>query len=197
MKSTKNILVFYFIILFLSNYPVTKEIEICKIRGKQHICGKGKDNSGYMDNINVEFFTTCATLQKANGYSCLCIQTTFSGIWNNRFQGYNGLDVQTYDSNYLIYQYSYKNPPINTELFNKCYIGMDCSDITDKNLCLSASQCEYINMRCRAKCSNHNSQDSCSKDSSCRLDIEKNRCTNSSKLPVFKLISFIMISLLI
>ena len=33
MKRTKEILVFYFIILFLSHYPVTKEIEICRIGG--------------------------------------------------------------------------------------------------------------------------------------------------------------------
>ena len=64
MKSTKEILVFYFFILFLSKTPVTKEIEICKIGGKEHICGKGKDNSGHVDNINVEFFTTCATLEE-------------------------------------------------------------------------------------------------------------------------------------
>ena len=190
MKSTKEILVFYFIILFLSNTPVTKEIEICRIGGKQHICGKGKDNSGYVDNINVEFFTKCATLQEKYGYSCLCVQVTNSGIWNNKLQGYNDFDVATYDTKKLIYQIS-----DDEEVDNKCFVGIDCRDITDKSLCLSANQCEYIDMNCRAKCSNHISIDNCQKDYSCRLDIENSFCTNSSKLPVFKLIYIIIISL--
>ena len=42
MKSTKEILSFYFIILLILNYPVTEAIEICRIGGKQHICGKGE-----------------------------------------------------------------------------------------------------------------------------------------------------------
>ena len=193
MKTTKEILVFYFIILFLSNYPLTKEIEICRIGGKQHICGKGKDNSGYVDNINVEYFTTCATLEKADGYSCLCVRVTTSGIWKNELEGYNDKDVKSYQTNYLTYQIVSTNPPKNTEIFNKCYIGIDCSDITDKSLCLTASQCEYKDGRCLAKCSNHISQDECKRDSSCRLDNEKFRCTNSSILPSFKLISIIMI----
>ena len=195
MKRTKEILSFYFIILFLSNYPVTKEIEICRIGGKQHICGKGKDNSGYVDGINVEYFTTCATLEEADGYSCLCVRVTTSGIWKNEFEGYNEFDVETYDKRYLTYQISSNNPPKNTNVFNKCFIGIDCSDITDKNLCLSASQCEYKYGECIAKCSKHTSQIECNSDSSCRLDNEKSRCTNSSKLPSFKLISIIMIIL--
>ena len=195
MKSTKEILGFYFIIFFLSNYPVTKEIEICRIGGKQHICGKGKGNSGYVDNINVEFYTSCATLEDVDGYSCVCVHITSSGIWKNKFNGYNDLGVQTYNTNYLTYQISEKNQPSNLEIFNKCFIGRDCSDITDKRLCLDASQCEYINGKCSAKCSNHSSQESCLKDNSCRLDTEKSKCTNSSTLPVFKLILIIMISL--
>ena len=96
MKSTKNILVFYFIILFLLNTPVTKEIEICRIGGKEHICGKGKDNTKYVDGINVEYFTSCATLEREDGYSCLCVHITNSGIWHDKLQGYNDKDVQTY-----------------------------------------------------------------------------------------------------
>ena len=69
------------------------------------------------------------------------------------------------------------------------------SDITDKSLCLTASQCEYKNGKCIAKCSKHTSQEKCKSDSSCRLDNENSRCTNSSKLPSFKLISIIMIIL--
>ena len=195
MKRTKEKLVFYFIILFLSNYPLTKEIEICRIGGKQHICGKGKDNSGYVDNINVEYFTTCATLEEADGYSCLCVRVTTSGIWNNKFEGYNEFDVETYDTRYLTYQIKSDNPPKNTKIFNKCFIGIDCSDITDINLCLTASQCEYNNGKCIAKCSKHISQEECKSDSSCRLDNEKSRCTNSSKLSPFKLIPIIMIIL--
>ena len=195
MKSTKEILGFYFIILFLSNYPVTKEIEICRIGGKQHICGKGKYNSGYVDNINVEFFTSCATLEEDDGYSCVCVHITTSGIWRSQLEGYNDLDVQTYNTKYLTYQTSPENPPSDKEIFNKCYIGRDCSDITDKGLCINASKCEYINGKCRAKCSNHLSQETCSKDNSCRLDSVNSRCTNSSILPVFKLILNIMIIL--
>ena len=195
MQSPKEILVFYFIILFILNSPATNEIEICRIGGKQHICGKGKNNSHYVDNINVEFFTSCATLEKEDGYSCLCIHITNSGILHDNFQGYNDIDVQTYDEDYLTYQISPDKPPLSQSIFNKCFIGIDCSDITDKSLCLSASQCEYINYQCRAKCSNHDTQYSCQKDHSCRLDTEKSRCTNSSILPIFKLISIIMISL--
>ena len=88
-------------------------------------------------------------------------------------------------------------PPLNQEIFNKCFIGIDCADITDKSLCLSASQCEYVNYECRAKCSNHMSIDSCNRDHSCRLDTEKSLCTNNSILYVFKLISIIMINLLL
>ena len=137
-----------------------------------------------MDNINVKFYTTCATLQKADGYSCLCVHVTTSGIWRDRLEGYNDLDVQTYDENYLTYQITPKNPPVNIDTFNKCFIGIDCSDITDK--------CEYINGNCRAKCSNHLSQYECENDNSCRVDTQQlNSCTNSSLFPVFKLISFI------
>ena len=195
MKSTKEILVFYFIILFLSNIPITKEIEICRIGGKEHICGKGKDNTQYVDDINVEFFTSCATLENEDGYSCVCVHITTSGIWNQKFEGYDDTDVQTYDTRYLTYQISPNNPPLNTGIFNKCFIGIDCADITDKSLCLRASQCEYIKHKCQAKCSNHVSQDSCKSDSSCRIDTQKSLCTNSSILLVFKLISTIMIIL--
>ena len=188
MKSTKEILGFYFIILFLSNYPVTKEIEICRIGGKQHICGKGKDNSGYVDDVNVEYFTSCATLEDVDGYSCLCVQKTISGIWRHLLDGYNDLDVQTYDTKYLTYN-------SNQEIYNKCYIGSDCSDITDKSVCISASQCEYINGKCRAKCAKHSTIGSCEKDSSCRLVNGNHECTNSSILPVFKSILIIIISL--
>ena len=55
MKSTKEILSFYFIILLILIYPVTEAIEICRIGGKQHICGKSENNSGYIDNINVKY----------------------------------------------------------------------------------------------------------------------------------------------
>ncbi len=195
MKSTKEILGFYFIILFLSNYPVTKEIEICRIGGKQHICGKGKDNSGYVDDVNVEYFTSCATLEDVDGYSCVCVKITTSGIWRRLLDGYNDLDVQTYDTKYLTYQISQDKPNSNQEIYNKCYIGRDCSDITDKSVCISASQCEYINGKCRAKCAKHSSIDSCEKDSSCRLDAGSYKCTNSSILPVFKSILIIIISL--
>ena len=116
MKSTKEILVFYFIILFLSNIPITKEIEICRIGGKEHICGKGKDNTQYVDDINVEFFTSCATLENEDGYSCVCVHITTSGIWNQKFEGYDDTDVQTYDTRYLTYQISPNNPPLNTEI---------------------------------------------------------------------------------
>ena len=197
MKRTKEILSFYFIILFLSNYPVTKEIEICRIGGRQHICGKGKDNSAYVDGINVEYFTTCATLKEVDGYSCLCARITTSGLWKRELEGYNEFDVETYNTRYLTYQISSNYPPNNTEIFNKCFIGIDCSDITDKDLCLSASQCEYKYGECIAKCSKHTSQKECNSDSSCRLDNEKSRCTNSSKLPSFKLISIIMIILIL
>lgn len=195
MKSRKEILVFYLYILFLSNYPVTKEIEICRIGGKQHICGKGKNNTSYMGGINVEFFTSCATLETEDGYSCLCVHVTNSGIWNENFQGYDDLDVQSYDTKYLTYQISNNQPPSNKTIFNKCFIGIDCSDITDKSLCLSATQCEYENFKCSAKCTKHYSKDSCINDSSCRLDTQKSRCTNSSIFPTFKLISIIMIIL--
>ena len=191
----KDIFGFYFIILFLSNYPVTKEIEICRIGGKQHICGKGKDNTKYVDGVNVEYYTNCATFEKADGYSCLCVHVTTSGIWKDQFNGYNEYDVQTYDTNYLTYQISFDNPPSDKELFNKCYIGRDCNDITDKSVCLSASQCEYAFGNCRAKCTNHQTEDACNKDYSCRVDTENSRCTNSSLFPVFKLILIIMISL--
>ena len=195
MKSRKKILIVYFIILFLSNYPVTKEIEICRIGGKQHICGKGEDNSGYMDNINVKYYTSCATLQGEDGYSCLCIHITDSGIVHHKFDGYNDLDVQTYNSKYLTYQITPDDPPLALDVFHQCYVGRDCSDITDISLCLSASQCEYINGECRAKCTNHNTLYSCEKDHSCRVDIEKSICTNCSIFPVYELISIIMLIL--
>ena len=108
---------------------------------------------------------------------------------------YNEFDVETYNTRYLTYQIVSDNPPKNTEIFNKCFIGIDCSDITDKSLCLTASQCEYKNGKCIAKCSKHTSQEKCKSDSSCRLDNEKSRCTNSSKLSPFKLIPIIMIIL--
>ena len=97
MKSTKEILSFYFIILLILNYPVAEAIEICRIGGKQHICGKGENNSGYIDNINVKYYTSCATLEGPEGYSCICIQVTNSGILHDKFDGYNDVDVQTYD----------------------------------------------------------------------------------------------------
>ena len=102
MKSTKKFLIFYFIILFISNFPNTEEIEICRIGGKQYICGKCEDNSGKIDNIDVQYYTSCATLKEPEGYSCLCIQVTTSGIWNEQFYGYK----QTYDKEYLTYQTS-------------------------------------------------------------------------------------------
>ena len=190
-----KISIYYFIILFLSNYHVTEEIEICRIGGKQHICGKGKDNSGYVDNISVKFYTTCATLESVDGYSCLCIHQTYSGIKSGKFNGYNETDVRTYNSKYLTYQITPEEPPENLDAFYECYIGRDCSDITDTSLCLSASQCEYINGKCRAKCSNHISKYSCEKDYSCRMDYEKSMCTNSSMFIVVQLISIIMLNL--
>ena len=195
MKSMAEILIFYCIIFFLSNCPLTKEIEICKIGGKQHICGKGDDNSGYTDNISVKYYTTCATLEEAEGYSCVCIHVTTSGIIHDKFDGYNELGVQTYKEKYLTYQITPENPPLSLDVYYQCYIGRDCSDITDTSLCLSASQCEYINGKCRAKCSNHNSQYSCEKDHSCRMDYDKSMCTNSSIFPIVKSISIILISL--
>lgn len=189
MKCIKEILVFYFIILFLSNTPVTKEIEICKIGGKEHICGKGKDDSGYMDDINVKFFTSCGMFQKSdNYYSCVCVRETTSGIWNNNLEAYDDSKVATYNTKQLTYQLSDKYS-------NKCLIGIDCSDITDESLCLNAKQCEYIDGKCSAKCAKHSSESSCYSDSSCRYDTEKSSCTNSSILPVFKLTSIIIISL--
>ena len=182
MKCIKEILVFYFIILFLSNTPVTKEIEICKIGGKEHICGKGKDDSGYMDDINVKFFTSCGMFQESNNrYSCVCVRVSTS-------DGYDDSDVETYNMGKLIYDLSDKYS-------NKCLIGIDCSDITDESLCLNAKQCEYIDGKCSAKCAKHSSESRCSSDSSCRYDTEKSSCTNSSILPVFKLTSIIIISL--
>ena len=178
----KEIFGFYFIILFLSNYPLTKEIEICKIGGKQHICGTGNGNK-YKDNINVEFFTYCATFEVDGDYSCVCIQQTISGAWKSEYNGYNDLGVKTYNTDYLTFYNS------------KCYIGRDCSDITDRSLCSYASQCEYINGECQAKCSKHSSDDKCINDYSCRMDTDNSRCTNSSILPNFKLILIIMISL--
>ena len=195
MKRVKKIFVFYSIILFISNFPVTDQIEICRIGGKQHICGKGENNSGKVNNIDVQYYTSCATLEEPEGYSCLCIQVTTSGIWNDKFDGYNDFGVQTYDEEYLTYQISPEKPPLDLEVFYKCYVGRDCSDITDSSLCLSASQCEYINGKCRAKCSNHNSQNSCEKDYSCRMDYQKSICTNSSIFPFFKLVSIIMVIL--
>lgn len=195
MKSTKEILSFNFIILLILNYPVTEAIEICRIGGKQHICGKGENNSGYIDNINVKYYTSCATLEGPEGYSCICIQVTNSGILHDKFDGYNDVDVQTYDEKYLTYQITPEKPPLDLEVFHKCYIGRDCSDITDSSLCLSASQCEYINGMCRAKCSNHYSQTSCEKDYTCRMDYEKSICTNSSIFPFFKLGFIIMLIL--
>ena len=197
MQKAKIIVIIYCIILFISNFPVSEEIEICRIGGKQHICGKGKDNSGYIDNINVEYYTSCATLSQSEGYSCVCVQITTSGILDDKLDGYNDVDVQTYDENYLTYQNDPEDPPLDLEVFYKCYVGRDCSDITDSSLCLSASQCEYINGACRAKCSNHNSQYSCEKDHSCRVDYENSRCTNSSSFNIVKLISIIIISLLL
>ena len=195
MKSIKEILVFFFILFFLSNTPVTKEIEICKIGGKQHICGKGKDNSGYVDNVNVQFYTTCAAVEKGNDYSCACVHETISGIRNEIFDGYDDSDVETYDTNYLIYDVSNENSTLSKAVYNSCFIGTDCRDITDKNLCLNATQCEYINGGCRAKCANHISADRCKKDNKCKIDTENNDCTNSSILPVFNLISIIIFSL--
>ena len=173
---------FYFIILFLSNYPLTKEIEICKIGGKEHICGLGNGNK-YMNNINVEFYTYCASFGDDDDYSCVCIQQTFSGAWNNEYNGYNNLGIKTYNSDYLKFSDS------------KCYIGRDCSDITDSSLCSDYSQCEYRNGKCQAKCSKHSTEDKCMNDNSCRVDVDNSRCTNSSILPNFKLILIIMISL--
>ena len=80
-------------------------------------------------------------------------------------------------------------------IYNKCFIGRDCIDITDKSLCLNATQCEYNNGKCSAKCSNHISVENCKQDNSCRLDTKKSFCTNSSILPGFKLISIIIIIL--
>ena len=194
MKSTKKILLFYFIILFLSNTPVTKEIEICRIGGKEHICGKGKDNSGFVDNINVEFFTYCGAIEEEDGYSCLCIRETTSGIWNNYLEAYDDLDVASYHTNYLIYKTSENTDPSKKKIYNKCFIGRDCSDIKNKSLCLDATQCEYKDGECSAKCSINNSKNSCLKDT-CRWNTEKYYCTNSSILPVFKLISIIILSL--
>lgn len=195
MKASQLILLFYTILLLLSNIPVSDEIEICKIGGKQHICGKGLNNRGYVDDINVEYFSSCATLEEADGYSCLCVRITSSGIWNHRFQGYDLETVQDYNTKYLSYQIDPSEGSNNEELFNKCYIGRDCSDITDKSLCESASQCIYKNGYCRAVCSNHQTQDTCERDSSCRYNKEKNYCTNSSILLTFKYLSIIMISL--
>ena len=121
MQKAKIIVIIYCIILFISNFPVSEEIEICRIGGKQHICGKGKDNSGYIDNINVEYYTSCATLSKSEGYSCVCVQITTSGILDDKLDGYNDVDVQTYDENYLTYQNDPEDPPLDLEVFYKCY----------------------------------------------------------------------------
>ena len=109
---------------------------------------------------------------------------------NEYYRDFNQENINTY-------QNDPEDPPLDLEVFYKCYVGRDCSDITDSSLCLSASQCEYINGACRAKCSNHNSQYSCEKDHSCRVDYENSRCTNSSSFNIVKLISIIIISLLL
>ncbi len=87
-----------------------------------------------MDDINIEFYTSCATLEEEDGYSCLCVHITNYGIWHDRLNGYDDFSVKTYNTKYLSYQISSDNPNPN----NICYIGRDCSDITDKSLCQSA-----------------------------------------------------------
>ena len=157
-----------------------------------NIYGTGHENSGYMYDINVEYYTTCAALSIGD---CVCIRRPYFDISTETYDGYNDSDVVTYSSKSLTFQTSRDKPPSNYEHSRKCYIGSECRDITDMDLCSTTSQCEYKDRKCRSKCEDHDTKYDCKSDDSCWYDNNNQYCTNSSLFLVFNLLSIIMISL--